>query len=489
MILDEILEILKSKSSNKAYTVNNKTYTYFEFYKIVCNIYNYITENYEDAKKIVVFGHKEIYTKAAYLACSFAGKTYIPIDSFFPEERINSIIKQANPDLIIGNIHQSECANISIEKIEELINRKDYKEIDNITLKENDVYYIIFTSGSTGIHKGVKVAYRNLNSCVKWLKEISNINKSVILNQANFSFDLSVADLYLSLITESEHFILESNKLDFNVIFEQLRVSNTEIAVMTPSFAELLLLDKNFNCDLMKNLKQIFFCGEKLLNSTVKKLFVRFPELKIVNFYGPTECTFAVSSVEITKESFDDSEISIGKAKSGVEIKIVDEDFKELEEECIGEILIAGDSVSDGYLNVENKSFIKYNDKNAYLTGDLGYYKNGMLYYTSRKDSQIKYKGYRIELLDIENNLYNLNIFERVEVAALKDDNDTITKIIAFVKILENNQIDIFEIKKKLRKVLPEYMCPVIKVVNEFPINGNGKCDKKELLKRYKNGK
>lgn len=488
MILDEILEILKSKSTNTAYRLNKKSYTYFEFYKFVCNIYNYIIQNYESAKNIVVFGHKEIYMKAAFLACSFAGKTYIPIDSSFPNERINLILEQALPDLVIGDI-ESNYPNIGKDKIEELINNENYKDIENIYLKENDIYYIIFTSGSTGVPKGVKVTYKNLDSCVNWLKKLANINKSVILNQANFSFDLSVADLYLSLVTESEHFILESNKLNFNAVFEELSISNAEIAVMTPSFAELLLVDKNFNSNLIKNLKQIFFCGEKLLNSTVKELFVRFPDLKIINFYGPTECTFAVTYVEITKENYDENEIPIGKTKEGVEIKIVDENLNEQKENAVGEILIVGDSVSDGYLNIVNNSFIKYNNEKAYLTGDLGYYKNGMLYYVSRKDSQIKYKGYRIELLDIENTLYKLNIFERVEVVALKDEEGTVSKIIAFVEMLDNCNLNILETKKELKKVLPEYMCPVIKIVEDFPINNNGKCDKKALLERYKNGK
>ena len=83
-----------------------------------------------------------------------------------------------------------------------------YKEIHDIYLKPDDIYYIIFTSGSTGIPKGVKITYKNLNSCINWLKTITKIEKGVILNQANFSFDLSVADLYLSLISESEHFII-----------------------------------------------------------------------------------------------------------------------------------------------------------------------------------------------------------------------------------------------------------------------------------------
>ena len=97
---------------------------------------------------------------------------------------------------------------ISKGKIYEIMSSDTYKEIHDIYLKPDDIYYIIFTSGSTGIPKGVKITYKNLNSCINWLKNITKIEKGVILNQANFSFDLSVADLYLSLISESEHFII-----------------------------------------------------------------------------------------------------------------------------------------------------------------------------------------------------------------------------------------------------------------------------------------
>ena len=111
------------------------------------------------------------------------------------------IIKQIDPLLIIGK-------NISKEKIYEIMNEDSYNEINDIYLKPDNIYYIIFTSGSTGVPKGVKITYKNLNSCINWLKNITKIRKGVVLNQANFSFDLSVADLYLSLISESEHYII-----------------------------------------------------------------------------------------------------------------------------------------------------------------------------------------------------------------------------------------------------------------------------------------
>ena len=148
----------------------------------------------------------------------------------------------------------------------------------------------------------------------------------------------------------------------------------------------------------------------------------------------------------------------------------------------IGEILIAGKSVASGYLeNVENKSFITFKEEKAYLTGDLGYIKNGLLYYVQRKDKQVKYKGYRIELSDIENNLQKLDYIEKSVVVAKKNKDGKVLNIIAFIKT--NKEIDI--IKEDLKKKLPEYMIPKIKKVDSFHINNNGKCDEKKLLEEY----
>ena len=476
MILDEILEVLKRKSNNKAYTIGNKSYTYAEMYKYVSNIYTFLKKVNKKRIPVVVYGHKEIYMKAIFLACSFAGMTYVPIDSSMPEERINSILSQIQPCLIIGDL-KNNIKTISNSKVYDIMFNEDYKEINNICMNSDDIYYIMFTSGSTGTPKGVKISYSNLDSCVNWLKEIARIDKGVVLNQAIYSFDLSVADLYLSLVTESEHYIIEAKDIfDYDYIFKELRKSNATLAVMTPSYADLLLLDKAFNQELMPSLQTIIFCGEKLQNKTVEKLYNRFNNLKIINTYGPTECTFAVTSFEVPRNL--EEEIPVGKSKEDVKIYIVDKNLQELSENKTGEILITGKSVSSGYLGeVSNNSFINYKNEKAYLTGDLGYLKNGVLYYKQRKDKQIKYKGYRIELSDIENNLQHLNYIEKTVVVAKKEEGE-VKSVVAFVK----TEQPIEKIKQDLRKQLPEYMIPKIIIVDRFPINRNGKCDEKKLL-------
>ena len=127
---------------------------------------------------------------------------------------------------------------------------------------------------------------------------------------------------------------------------------------------------------------------------------------------------------------------------------------------------------------MQNKSFITYKGEKAYLTGDLGYMKNGLVYYKERKDKQIKYKGYRIELSDIENNIQQLKYVEKTVVVAKKDDSGKIISIFAFIKTDET----INKIKQDLKTKLPDYMMPKIKLIDSFPMNSNGKCDEKKLL-------
>ena len=241
--------------------------------------------------------------------------------------------------------------------------------------------------------------------------------------------------------------------LDFNKTFEQLKSSQANLMVATPSFVDLLLLDKSFGKELMPNLQTILFCGEKLLKSTINKLYSRFDNLHIINSYGPTECTFAVTSTDISKDMVSSENVPVGVPKKDVSIYIVDENRNKLQDGEIGEIIIVGESVADGYVgNVQNNSFFEYNEKKAYLTGDLGYIKNGMLYYKARKDKQIKFKGYRIELTDIEENLQELDYIDKAVVIRNANEDDKVLNIIAFVSLKENVTKSELEIIQDLQK-------------------------------------
>lgn len=479
MFVEDILNILRSNSKQIAYTVDNKEYTYSTLYKYVCNLYNFIIKNNKENLPIIVYGHKEVYMKALIIACILSNNTYIPIDESTPISRVELIKNEVKTKLNFG-------LDISKEEIKNIMENEKFE--DNIVLDINleNTSYIIFTSGSTGIPKGVMVSYSNLNTCINWLKNIIKIKNSSIVNLANFSFDLSVADFYLSLVTNSNHYIVGKNKLDFENTFKNLKSSNAELIVATPSYLELLLLEKSFNSKLMPNLKIILFCGEKLSKKTVNKLFSRFDNIRIINSYGPTETTFAVTSKEYTNSLDNEEEISVGTSKSGVNIYIVDEDLNIKKDLEVGEILITGDSVSKGYTNPDkNKNtFIKFNNVNGYLTGDLGYIKNDELYCIGRKDRQIKYKGYRIELTEIESVMESFIGIEKVVVLTKLNKENNVKAIYSFVKLSNTNNSIITkeDILKEITLKLPEYMIPKIKIVKEFSLNQNGKIDTKKLL-------
>lgn len=273
--------------------------------------------------------------------------------------------------------------------------------------------------------------------------------------------------------------------LNFNKTFTQLALSQANLIVATPSFVDLLLLDKSFGKELMPKLQTILFCGEKLLKSTINKLYSRFDRLQIINSYGPTECTFAVTSTDINKNMVNGESIPVGVPKKDVRIYIVDENGNKMKDGEIGEILITGESVAEGYVgDAPNNSFLGYNGTKAYLTGDLGYIYNGMLYYKARKDKQIKFKGYRIELTDIEENLQELDYIDKAIVIRNANEADKVLNIIAFVRLKENVTKTELEIMQDLQKKIPEYMCPKIKIIQDFPLNPNGKCDERALLEK-----
>lgn len=473
-MLEEILNNLKNPIKYEVYEVDGKVYYNSDLYKYICNIYWFLMKENVSKKPVIVIGHKDIYMIATFLACSFAGITYVPVDNSLPEERKEYIKSKIDSDIIIDNY------------IVNIMKHDNFEEIDRILLKPKDIYYIIFTSGSTGEPKGVKIMYENLESCINWLKKICDIKNTTILNQANFSFDLSVADIYLSLITKSKHYVIERKyQKDYNMLFEKVKNSDASFGVFTPSFMDLLLLDKSFNCENIKELRKILFCGESLKKSTIKKLKERFPKIEIINSYGPTECTFAVTSMLVN--DWEEDEIPIGVFKKDSPVYIVDENLNIVSENSIGEILITGKSVGAGYLNqISNTSYINFRGERAYLTGDYGYFKNGILYCKGRKDNQIKYKGYRIELFEIEKKISDLPYIEKVIVTTSKNKEEKINKIIALVKIKENIEIEVVDIKEDLKLILPEYMIPIIKIVEEFEINLNGKCDTKNMIKEVK---
>ena len=421
---------------------------------------------------VIVYGHKSINQFVSILACLIAKRSYIPIDLCTPLNRIKEIIKSSNATLIIKN-ELLEISEIECLTVNELNNK--YKAISSFYQNDNEIAYIIYTSGSTGKSKGVPITYNNLVHFIKWItttEEHKNCHDLYVLSQASFSFDLSLMDIYFTIFKACHIISVDGDtKEDINVLYRILNVNHINYLIMTPTFIKMLLIDINFNYENFADIKYMFFCGECLEPETVKKIKSRFPNVIVINAYGPTEATCCVSLQIIENWMLEKKLLPVGKiSTSAVAIEIEN-----------NEIVLKGDSVFSGYLDLDSDKYYKENNLNCYKTGDIGFIEDDYLYCNGRLDNQIKYQGYRIELNDIENNMLKINgISEACVIAKYKENSNIVRLIKAFVTT--NNNLTETEIKSELIRLIPRYMIPKkIVILDKIPTNEHGKYDRRRL--------
>ncbi|MDQ7096450.1 D-alanine--poly(phosphoribitol) ligase subunit DltA [Desulfosporosinus sp. PR] len=504
------------------------TYSELKTYSDSLACWLFQTLKYASGKRlpIIVYGHKESEMLVFFLACLKSGHPYIPVDSSIPPERLLKIIEASGATAILSPTALPEKV-----KSRDLLWREHLHlaaifdlapghagPLPEWQIGTTDVWYIIFTSGSTGEPKGVQITRHALESFVGWMtKEYQpKLQQEIFLNQAPFSFDLSVMDLYIALSQGGTLWSVDQQHIaNPKDLFDSLQKSQISYWVSTPSFAELCLMDPSFRQKLLPRLRYFLFCGEILPHNVASSLLERFPQAQVINLYGPTECTVAVSGVSITARILaSPGPLPVGQNSAAWQIHICDPDDldrviasdgnKELFLRSLppgekGEIVIAGPNVSLGYLNrpeLTKRSFFTWTENDislqAYRTGDIGYWLNGKLYYQGRRDFQIKLHGYRIELNEIEEQLRKLPEIENAVVVPVVRRHKN-AALQAFIK-LSDNFLELTskpetaqqdwgqEIRQKLEAILPAYMLPQrCIVIANLPLTKNGKIDRQAL--------
>ena len=448
-----------------AYVINNEKITYRQLWNLAEE--KSILLKKQGTEAVLIYGHKEINMIVSILACIIARRAYIPIEYNLPRNRIRQIIMQSHASLLLKN-KEISFDEIPCHTLDQLTQYENYPILES----NNSIAYIMFTSGTTGKPKGVPITRDNLANFIYWissLSPLSNFKNIKVLNQANFSFDLSIADMFYALCNGHTLVAIDdSTKNDYPKLFNVIKENEINLFVSTPSFIKLCLLNEEFNYENYPFIQCYYLCGEQLEPKTVKKIWKHFPKIDIINAYGPTEATSAVSGVLITEDMLNDTILPVGAVNNFATIIEIDEE----------EIVLKGKSVFPGYLNNGKE---KSNLKDYYHTGDIGVIKEGLLYCIGRKDNQIKFKGYRIELNEIEYHLNNVKGVIDAKVVAIYDDE--IVKMIKAYVILKWD-ISEMDLKLALSEQLPKYMIPsMIKKVEQFPITANDKIDWMELRK------
>ena len=456
---------------------------------------------------VVVFGGQEYDMLATFVALTKSGHAYIPIDSHSALERVTAIVEVAQPSLIIAindfPLKDVTSPILDVTTVQVAFAAKHPYEITH-PVKGDENYYIIFTSGTTGKPKGVQISHDNLLSFTNWMitdKEFATPARPQMLAQPPYSFDLSVMYWAPTLALGGTLFAVPSAiTQDFKQLFETILNLPIAIWTSTPSFADMAMLSEDFNAEKMPSITHFYFDGEELTVKTAQKLRDRFPNVRIINAYGPTEATVALSAVAITDDMLTNMKrLPIGYTKADSPTFVIDEDGNKLPNGEQGEIIISGPAVSKGYMNNPEKTaeaFFEFEGLPAYHTGDVGTMTDeGLLLYGGRMDFQIKFNGFRIELEDVSQNLNKSQYVDSAVAVPRYNKDHKVQNLLAYVILKDGvkeqfeREIDITKaIKEDLQDIMMSYMMPSKFLYRDsLPLTPNGKIDIKGLISEVNN--
>ncbi len=482
-------DIVLKRPSTNALVFKDEVLTYEELNQKANRLAHFLRKNGVDSECIVgVAIERSCNLIISLLAVLKAGGAYLPIDTEHPHQRVLDILEDADAKLML--------AGESVKYIDEIKEQAGKKGIEiifpskigeilhkeashNITCngRVDDLAYVIYTSGSTGKPKGVMIEHRTVVNLLKWFcKQYDLENNSRILQLTNVTFDVSVEEIFGSLVSGATLYMPSAEIiLDRESFRSFIKENEISIAQFVPvTLREFLSEGEKIQC-----LRKVICGGDRLDTHLKDKITALGYEL--YNHYGPTE-----STVDAIVEKCKDGMVTLGKPIDNTKVYIVDKynNLKPIGAE--GEICISGKCLARGYVKNTTLTDEKFVDNpfipgaRMYKTGDAGrWLPDGRIEFLGRKDNQAKIRGFRIEIGEIE---YWLNKYEAIKeaVVVVRDDDRGNKNLCAYV--VAEEPLDFKEVKEFLMKALPNYMVPAsFMQLDKFPCNANGKVDRKSL--------
>jgi amino acid adenylation domain-containing protein len=426
---------------------------------------------------------------ATLLATFKTGAAYLPLDPAFPPDRIEFMQQDARPLVVVTQSHLREkfsfaaphvlCVDADMRAFEVSGVRK-FSSPRNSSL--DDIAYVLYTSGSTGKPKGVQISHRALtNMLIAVSNDLSLSRSDVVLATTTISFDISTFEIFAPLIAGA-HLVVapRSVAIDGKLLAEAIREHDVTVVQATPAGWQVLL---EAGWEGQAGLKMLT-AGEPLTWILAQRLLERGADLW--NLYGPTETTVYATGTRIHK----DTKITVGRPLANCTAYVLDEHQQRLPMGAIGELFLGGICVGAGYLNRPELTAEKFladrfsSEPGArlYRTGDLArVLPTGEIDLLGRADNQVKLRGYRIELEEIEAVLDSHPSISK-SVAKVVSMGDSDQCLVAYVVAKDKNRVDETDWHQHALRSLPWYMVPVsFMVVESFLLTPNGKVDRKAV--------
>lgn len=469
-----------------AIVFENKKMTYRELNEKANSLAYLLRENEVTNNTVVgILLERSFEMLISMLAVLKSGGSYIPIAPDYPKDRIEYMIEDSEATIILTSQNRRNLADKKLINVKDKKIYEEHKEnLENIS-KPEDLSYLIYTSGSTGTPKGVMLKQKNLSNFYNSMKNIIEYLKDgknhKILSITTVSFDIFAFETLMSLTSGLTVYLTSENGQKMTSEIERIIKENSvEIMQTTPSVMKFHLENLN-NKDSLKSLKYIMLAGEPLSKSLVDKIKEIVPDVTIYNGYGPSETTIFSAVGNATNQE----EVTIGTPINNTQIYILNKNKKVLPQGTRGELYISGDGVGKGYMNKEeqtNSNFIPnpfIAGKIMYKVGDLGSFDDkGEITCYGRVDNQVKIRGLRIELQEIEKRIQSVyNIHDCVVVKKVVKGKDALCAY-----YVERGHVIKSVLKSVLYSKLPEYMVPQYFVkMDQLPHTPNGKVDRKAL--------
>ncbi|MCY8595206.1 non-ribosomal peptide synthetase, partial [Bacillus haynesii] len=415
-----------------------------------------------------------------------AGGAYLPIDPETPKDRIAFMLSDTKAAVLLTQGKAADGIDCEADMIhlDKGASDRFSKEPLNPVNDSGDTAYIIYTSGSTGTPKGVVTPHYSVIRVVQNTNYIDITEDDVILQLSNYSFDGSVFDIFGALLNGASLVMIEKEVL-LNINRLGSAINEEKVSVMFITTA-LFNMIADIHVDCLSNLRKILFGGERASIPHVRKVLDHVGRDKLIHVYGPTESTVYATYYFINEIDDEAETIPIGSPLANTSVLIMDEAGKLLPIGVPGELCIAGDGLSKGYLNREELTAEKFiphpfvAGERLYKTGDLAkWLTDGNIEFIGRIDHQVKIRGFRIELGEIES---RLEMHEDINetIVTVREDEENRPYICAYMTA--KREIPVEELRGFFEKKLPDYMIPAYFVkLDKLPLTKNGKVDRKAL--------